>query len=314
MFPLEEERNASLSDLVLVRKAILTVRVRLNDVAGARAGCDGDEAFILSAKQLLRNGGHEDLGIKVNFVRVTLDDFNEAGEAEVELDASMAVQYWLLQPEENAGITVECSSGPCELISFAQETRAKLSVETSRKRAHPRAHLRLKRSVFHRALTGRSVPRSRRGNECSAVEEPYAPSPADSAAADEHGHGHHHRRRRRSGNGHHKRQRPKCCRGSMPVHLSNIPGIGGIILQPTEFDAHYCRGTCPPGHLPSNVHTILQAILHNRMRDEPDRVPRPCCAPARMRPLAILHLSPTATDELEVSMWKDAIVADCRCL
>ena len=51
---------------------------------------------------------------------------------------------------------------------------------------------------------------------------------------------------------------PRCCRDSMTVDLNQIPGFE-FIQQPRMFDAHLCRGRCPPRFNVANDHSMLQS-------------------------------------------------------
>ena len=109
-------------------------------------------------------------------------------------------------------------------------------------------------------------------------------------------------------------RRGRCCRASMTVDLTSIDSFQ-FIVQPKTFDAHLCRGRCPPRFNPTNDHSLLQSLLHLKTRHLPkgQRVPRPCCAPTKMLPLDILHLDPNDNTRLKVTHWKDVIVAGCGC-
>ncbi len=111
------------------------------------------------------------------------------------------------------------------------------------------------------------------------------------------------------------KRKPKCCRESMPVDLGSIPGFE-FIQQPRVFDAYMCRGRCPPRYNAANDHSLLQSLMHLKTRGQENklnRIPRPCCAAAKMRPLDILHIDDNDPTKLKVTHWKNVVVAECAC-
>jgi hypothetical protein len=264
---------------------------------------------VFTVKQLLP--GVDD-GISVDFVRVKL-----AAEdvLELEFDVTQSAQHWILKPEENAGVAIECIDN-CDSIVFRSEEEAVLDVETSKKSASARFnHMRrFKRSPMRRAVDtySSSSQKKRTGNEC--VNQ-AAVTASENTSSHRHRHNakkQRHHERKHSGESSGEPRRHKCCRDSMEVPIADMTGYG-FVLHPQKFDAHVCHGRCPPGHLPANVHVLLQTLLRKEGGEDKHWVPKPCCAPARMEPLAVLHLSPKSTEKLQVSLWKDAVVAECRC-
>jgi hypothetical protein len=90
---LDTKFPSSASDVILVTKATLTVGVR----GGGRDHVGGPVTVVL--RQLMASD--DDAG-------VALDAISVAGDEDVTLDASAAVQQWLLAPEDNHGLVVEC--------------------------------------------------------------------------------------------------------------------------------------------------------------------------------------------------------------
>ena len=111
----------------------------------------------------------------------------------------------------------------------------------------------------------------------------------------------------------------KCCRDDMVVKFRDLQGFN-FILEPVEFNAFMCRGKCPARFRPLNDHSLLQSLLHMKQaRQEGEResgqarVKRPCCVPAKLSSLPILHLDEENPTKLKVTVWKSIIVTECAC-
>ena len=102
----------------------------------------------------------------------------------------------------------------------------------------------------------------------------------------------------------------------MPVNIQELEGFG-FIYQPRVFDAAFCGGSCPPRYHPLNDHSLLQSLIHmKQQRQEGNhqaRVKRPCCVPAKLSSLPILHLDEENPTKLKVTVWKSIIVTECAC-
>ena len=107
----------------------------------------------------------------------------------------------------------------------------------------------------------------------------------------------------------------KCCRDDMMVKFKDLQGFD-FILEPTEFNAFMCRGKCPARFRPLNDHSLLQSLMHikqQRQEGGEGRVKRPCCVPAKLTSLPILHLDEENPAKLKVTVWKSIIVTECAC-
>ena len=88
-----------------------------------------------------------------------------------------------------------------------------------------------------------------------------------------------------------------------------------FIFQPRIFDAHLCRGRCPPRFNMANDHAMLQSIMHLKTRHQiHGKIPKPCCVGRKFRPLDILHVDDLDPTKLKVTRWKDVIVTECGCI
>jgi len=112
----------------------------------------------------------------------------------------------------------------------------------------------------------------------------------------------------------------KCCRDDMMVNFKDLQGFD-FILEPTEFNAFMCRGKCPARFRPLNDHSLLQSLMHIKQQrkkeeeeeEEGERIKRPCCVPAKLSSLPILHLDEQNPAKLKVTVWKSIIVTECAC-
>ena len=110
----------------------------------------------------------------------------------------------------------------------------------------------------------------------------------------------------------------------MSVGIKDLEGFG-FIYQPTEFDAAFCSGRCPPRYHPLNDHSLLQSLMHlkskkaakvNRSRGMGSgkaKIKNPCCAPSQFENMDILHLDELDPTKLRVTNWKNIIVSECAC-
>ncbi|KAK3914663.1 Bone morphogenetic protein 3 [Frankliniella fusca] len=137
-----------------------------------------------------------------------------------------------------------------------------------------------------------------------------------------------HARARRAARSDCGRDGTKCCRQALQVDLRQIPGME-FILQPGSFDAGVCRGRCPPRYHPANHHSLIQGLLRRREQREArqhdgqgqaqhgdkraPRVPRPCCAPARLEPLEILRVDENDPTKLKRAPMSAMRVVSCSC-
>ena len=295
--------------LILVRKATLVVGIRRKE----RHYSGGATKTVLAAKQVLPLG---DEGTGINLDYVVVDRSNVAGDGattEIELDVTHAVQHWILKPEDNAGLTLECKSG-CEEIELLDESEARLEVSTASKEMD--VGRRFRRSLmYHVDFTERSEKEGTK-NDCP-VEDGAEDDAEEWDRRKIRGRIRNHkkktsrarrgtvkRRRKKS-----KVKRRKCCRAQMKVPLSSKTGYA-FVVRPDFIDAWACRGKCPSGHLPRDAHSDIQNLMR---RLEGKHIPRPCCIPARTSAKALLHLDPKRKGKLEVTFWKNIVVDECTC-
>lgn len=238
-----------------------------------------------------------DDGIILSSHRLSTKDV-ASQEGEVVIDVAEAAQQWMLQPEDNQGLKVDCQGcreagirivGPGDI---KDPLEPELSVEIEKKMRHPSSLLsRNKRSYFMRTISPNDSGRqSNRRVECRV------PSP-------------------KSGKGRNKRKKKqRCCRERMEIDFTLLDGFE-FILQPLTFDAFMCQGRCPNRFNPAHGHALLQSLMHMKTRglSKKERVPRPCCAASKLSSLPILHLSQSNDHRLDVSHWKNVIVGECKC-
>lgn len=113
------------------------------------------------------------------------------------------------------------------------------------------------------------------------------------------------------------------------MEFAQIPDMQ-FIMQPKVFDAGLCRGRCPPRYHPAHHHSLIQGLLRRReQREQRDaehpvkqhtggphrgpRVPRPCCAPAKLQPLDVLIVDEDNPDKLKLAEWSEMKVLTCAC-
>ena len=194
---------------------------------------------------------------------------------QVEFDSTEIIQSWLMDTDSNNGIRIDCNLCHQHSIEFTNED-VKLALKITSTAKHNSL-------ITRRAtITDKSWQKSSQSQSCPLRSN---------------------------------KKRPRCCRESMRVDFSSIPGFE-FIQQPRFFDAYMCRGRCTPRLNPLNDHSLLQSIMHIKTRHLEDinsRVHRPCCVGTKFEPLDILHVDDQNPTKLKVTHWKDVIVAQCGC-
>ena len=110
------------------------------------------------------------------------------------------------------------------------------------------------------------------------------------------------------------KKKPRCCRESMKVDLTQLPGFD-FIEQPKYFDAYMCKGRCPLRYSAQNAHAYLQSLMHLKSKKlDLNQVPKPCCVGTQFQPLDVLHLDPNDNTKLKVTHWKNVVVSSCGCV
>ncbi|XP_044266270.1 protein 60A-like [Tribolium madens] len=83
------------------------------------------------------------------------------------------------------------------------------------------------------------------------------------------------------------------------------------IIAPTGYSAHYCAGECKfplNGHMNATNHAIVQTLVHLM---NPNKFPKPCCAPTKLTPISVLYFQ----DDTNVILkkYKKMSVKSCGC-
>uniref|UniRef100_A0A336M6Y6 CSON005348 protein n=1 Tax=Culicoides sonorensis TaxID=179676 RepID=A0A336M6Y6_CULSO len=102
----------------------------------------------------------------------------------------------------------------------------------------------------------------------------------------------------------------KCCRRQLKVQFKEISGLD-FVIQPKMFDAGYCDGNCPTAYNPAHEHAVLQARLADSGKYP--HIPRPCCAPAILSDVDVLHVDEEDSTKLKVTTFKNMRVLQCAC-
>jgi Transforming growth factor beta like domain len=112
---------------------------------------------------------------------------------------------------------------------------------------------------------------------------------------------------------------PRCCRRSLWISFSEI-GWDSWIVQPSGYQAYYCDGTCPVGHLTAHNYAAVRQLMiaagvapgqpgHRRSGFPPMR--GPLCGSTRLGPLPLV----LRIDGREmVALFDNMIVEQCRCV
>lgn len=83
------------------------------------------------------------------------------------------------------------------------------------------------------------------------------------------------------------------------------------IIAPEGYDAYYCSGEC---NFPLNIrmnatnHAIVQTLVHLM---QPDKVPKPCCAPTKLSSISVLYFLDDSNVVLK--KYQNMVVNSCGC-
>ncbi|XP_065084088.1 protein 60A [Ochlerotatus camptorhynchus] len=84
------------------------------------------------------------------------------------------------------------------------------------------------------------------------------------------------------------------------------------IIAPDGFGAFFCHGECSfplNTHMNATNHALIQTLVHLM---HPTSVPKPCCAPTKLTPISVLYHIDDANVNLK--KYKNMVVKSCGCL
>ncbi|XP_050067296.1 protein 60A-like [Anopheles maculipalpis] len=84
------------------------------------------------------------------------------------------------------------------------------------------------------------------------------------------------------------------------------------IIAPDGFGAFFCFGECNfplNSHMNATNHALIQTLVHLM---HPTRVPKPCCAPTKLNPISVLYHIDDAN--INLKKYKNMVVKSCGCL
>ena len=118
-------------------------------------------------------------------------------------------------------------------------------------------------------------------------------------------------KRSSSGRKHRKKgRRDTCRRNSLYVDFSDV-GWNDWIVAPLGYQAYFCNGECPyplADHLNSTNHAIVQTLVNSV---SPSKVPRACCVPTELSPISMLYVD--EYEKVVLKNYQDMVVEACGC-
>lgn len=102
----------------------------------------------------------------------------------------------------------------------------------------------------------------------------------------------------------------KCCRHKWEIDFKEL-GSYDYIIQPRNFDAGFCDGTCPYKFNVANNHAFFQSLARHQLKNS--NVPSVCCAPTRLVDMEVLHIDEDDHTRLKVTTMKKMRVMRCSC-
>lgn len=103
--------------------------------------------------------------------------------------------------------------------------------------------------------------------------------------------------------------RNRCRRHNLYVDFNDV-GWHKWIIAPTGYDAFFCLGECRfplANHMNSSSHAMVQTLVNSVN----GAVPRACCVPTSLSPIALLYLDPQ--DRVVLKNYQDMVVEGCGC-
>ncbi|KAI5624297.1 bone morphogenetic protein 16 precursor, partial [Silurus asotus] len=103
--------------------------------------------------------------------------------------------------------------------------------------------------------------------------------------------------------------RSRCRRHPLYVDFKDV-GWNKWIVAPTGYDAFFCLGECRfplAAHMNSSSHAMVQTLLNSVN----GAVPRACCVPTALSPIALLYLD--QEDHVVLKNYQDMVVEGCGC-
>lgn len=103
--------------------------------------------------------------------------------------------------------------------------------------------------------------------------------------------------------------RNRCRRHPLYVDFNDV-GWHKWIIAPSGYDAFFCLGECRfplADHMNSSSHAMVQTLVNSVN----GAVPRACCIPTSLSPIALLYLDPE--DRVVLKNYQDMVVEGCGC-
>ncbi|XP_069765542.1 bone morphogenetic protein 2-like [Narcine bancroftii] len=106
-----------------------------------------------------------------------------------------------------------------------------------------------------------------------------------------------------------KRGRSRCRRRPLFVDFQSV-GWTEWIIAPRGYHAFYCQGECRfplADHMNSSSHAIVQTLVNSVNAN----VPRACCVPTELSPIAMLYLD--EDERVVLKTYQEMVVEGCGC-
>lgn len=103
--------------------------------------------------------------------------------------------------------------------------------------------------------------------------------------------------------------RNRCRRHPLYVDFNDV-GWHKWIIAPSGYDAFFCRGECRfplADHMNSSSHAMVQTLVNSVN----GAVPRACCVPTSLSPIALLYMD--SQDRVVLKNYQDMVVEGCGC-
>ncbi|XP_043940802.1 bone morphogenetic protein 2-like isoform X2 [Protopterus annectens] len=106
-----------------------------------------------------------------------------------------------------------------------------------------------------------------------------------------------------------RKSKSKCKRHPLFVDFKDV-GWNQWIVAPSGYHAFFCHGECRfplSDHMNSSSHAVVQTLVNSVN----SQVPRACCVPTELSPIAMLYLD--QNDRVVLKNYQDMVVEACGC-
>eukprot|EP00118_Oscarella_pearsei_P001873 m.312080 g.312080 ORF g.312080 m.312080 type:complete len:352 (+) comp208282_c0_seq1:3-1058(+) len=100
----------------------------------------------------------------------------------------------------------------------------------------------------------------------------------------------------------------RCCRMPLTITLEDL-GWSSWVFAPSEFEAFFCKGSCPKHYKPASRHASITSLLAGKYKRY--RKGNRCCSPTSLSSVTLIHFSNSG--EITSTEFENLSVENCGC-